>query len=82
MGSVARQTTVRGISQARILEWVAISFSSKYSWPRDWTHVSCIAVEFLIIEPPGKPVQWHKETESDICKILFLVSTIQIIQQP
>ena len=74
--------SVRGISQARILEWVAISFSSEYSWPRDWTHVSCIIVEFLIIEPPGKPVQWHKEMESDICKILFLVPTIQIFQQP
>ena len=30
-----------GISQARILEWVAISFSRGSSWPRDWTHVSC-----------------------------------------
>ena len=31
----------RGISQARILEWVAISFSRASSWPRDRTHVSC-----------------------------------------
>ena len=31
-----------GISQARILEWVAISFSRGSSWPRDQTHVSCI----------------------------------------
>ena len=28
------------------------------------------AVEFFIIEPPGKPVQNHKEMKSDICKIL------------
>ena len=34
---------VHGISQARILEWVAISFSRRSSPPRDWTWVSCIA---------------------------------------
>ena len=36
---------VRGIIQARILEWVAISFSKRSSWPRDQTHItftSCI----------------------------------------
>ena len=36
-------STVHGISQARILEWVAISFSRKSSQPRDPTHISCIA---------------------------------------
>ena len=33
---------VNGISQARILEWVAISFSRGSSQSRDRTHVSCI----------------------------------------
>ena len=33
-------SSVPGISQARVLEWVAISFSRGSSWPRDWTHVS------------------------------------------
>ena len=28
---------------ARIVEWVAISFSRRSSWPRDWTQVSHIA---------------------------------------
>ena len=32
-----------GIFQARVLEWVPISFSRGSSWPRDWTQVSCIA---------------------------------------
>ena len=36
-----------GISQARILEWVAISFSRGSSWPRNWTQVSSIAGGFL-----------------------------------
>ena len=36
-----------GISQARILEWIAISSSRGYSWPRDWTPVSCICRQIL-----------------------------------
>ena len=36
-----------GISQARILEWVAISFCIGSSQPRDWTRVSCIAGGFF-----------------------------------
>ena len=35
-------SSVSGISQARILEWVAISFSMRPSQPRDQTQVSCI----------------------------------------
>ena len=34
--------SVHGIFQARVLEWVAISFSRGSSWPRNWTQVSCI----------------------------------------
>ena len=33
--------SVDGILQARILEWVAISFSGGSSWPSDWTCISC-----------------------------------------
>ena len=36
-------SSIHGILQARILEWVAISFSSGPSQPRDQTQVSCIA---------------------------------------
>ena len=32
-------SSVHGILQARILEWVAIPFSRSSSWPRDWTWV-------------------------------------------
>ena len=34
-------SSVHGIFQAIILEWVAISSSRRYSWLRDQTHVSC-----------------------------------------
>ena len=40
-------SSVHGIFQARILEWVAISFSRGSSQPRDWTWVSCIAGRLL-----------------------------------
>ena len=40
---------VHGIYQARILEWVAISFSRGSSQPRDQTRVSCIASQFFTI---------------------------------
>ena len=36
-------SSVHGILQARVLEWVAISFSRGSSQPRDQTRVSCIA---------------------------------------
>ena len=36
-------SSVHGILQARILEWVAMPFSRGSSWPRDWTHVSCLS---------------------------------------
>ena len=43
-------SSVHGILQARILEWVAISFSRGSSWSRNWTwisYVSCIGRQIL-----------------------------------
>ena len=40
---------VRGILQARILEWVAFPFSRGSPQPRDWTQVSHIAGGFFAI---------------------------------
>ena len=37
------RSSIHGILQARVLEWVAISFSRGSSRPRDWTWVSRIA---------------------------------------
>ena len=45
---------VHGISQARILEWVAISFSRGSSRPRDQTQVSCLTGEFFTTALSGK----------------------------
>ena len=50
-------STAHGIFQARILEWVAISFSRGSSWPKDQVHVSCIAGRFLtVLATPKVPV--------------------------
>ena len=52
-------SSLHRIFSARILEWVAISFSRGPSWPRDQTHVSyvsCIDRQvLLLLVPPGKP---------------------------
>jgi len=40
-------STVHGILQARILEWVAMLFFRGSSQPRDQTQVSCIAGGFF-----------------------------------
>ena len=50
-------SSVRGISQARILEWTAISFSRASSRTRNWTQVSCIICGFLTTESPEKPIE-------------------------
>ena len=42
-------SSVHGILQARILKWVAISFSRISSQPRDWTWVSCMAGRLLTV---------------------------------
>ena len=47
-------SSAHGISQARILEWVAMSFSRGSSHPRDQTNISCIAGRLFITGPPGK----------------------------
>ena len=40
-----------GISQARVLKWVAVSFSRASFWPRDQTCISALAGRFFTTEP-------------------------------
>ena len=53
--------SVYGIFQARILERVAIPFSSGSSRSRDWTHISCqcLAGRFFTTEPPVDGNKWQ-----------------------
>ena len=48
-------SSVRGIFQAGILEWVAISFSRGSSWPRDWNLIFCISCT-------GRWILYHRTT--------------------
>ena len=42
-------SSVHGILQARMLEWVAFLFSKRSFWSRDWTHVSHTVGRFFTI---------------------------------
>ena len=46
---------IHGISQVRILEGVAVSFSRGSSQYRNCTHISCLAGSFFITKPSGEP---------------------------
>ena len=48
-------SSIHGILQARILEWVAIPFSKGPSRPRDGTQASWLQADSLPSEPPEKP---------------------------
>ena len=55
MGCSPPGSSVRGILQERILEWVAMPFSRGPSLPRDRAHGPCVSGSSLTTEPPGKP---------------------------
>ena len=57
-------SSAHGILQARILAWVAISFSRGSTQPMNRTWVSCIAGRFFTTLPPGKPFIRHS-----ICQV-------------
>ena len=57
------ESSVRGISQARILECVAISFSRASSWPTDRIPVSCIAGRFFTNWATGEAPQMSSGNE-------------------
>ena len=45
-------SSAHGISQTRLLEWVAISSSRWSSWPKDRTYISCVSCT-------GRQVVYH-----------------------
>ena len=80
-------SSVDGILQARILEWVAILFSRGSSQSRDWTWVSRIAGRFFIVWttreatylssfispcPPSFQPKWHLPGNRSKMELLVL----------
>ena len=63
-------SSVLGILQVRILEWIAISFSRRLSQPRERTCVSCsscTAGSFFTIELPGSLTHTHTHIHTHVC---------------
>ena len=56
-------SSVHGVLQARVLEWVAMPSSRRSFRPWDRTHISCLLhwrAGSLTLVPPGKPLwAWH-----------------------
>ena len=48
-------SSVHGIHQARILEWVAIPFPRGFSQPKDQTYISCVSYI-------GRQILYHRVT--------------------
>ena len=69
---------VHGISQARILDWVAISFSRGSSQPNDRTQVSCIAGSLLHCRQILYLLS-HQEAHSLYNSLLLLIPHSQCI---
>ena len=61
-------SSVHGISQARILEWIAISFSRGSSQPRDQTLISCISKRILYHWAAIRLTHTHTHTHTHIHK--------------
>ena len=67
-------SSVHGILQARILEWVAISSSRGSFQPRDQTcisHASCIADRFFTTEPWGTTSKKSHKTGLEMILIAY-----------
>ena len=75
-------SSVHGIFQAKILKGVAISSSSRSSWPKVWTHISYIAGRFFTTEPPGKSTEKRGLLERDPSHVHSLISWFIMIIKP
>ena len=59
----------------RILEWVAYPFSRGFSWPQNWTRVSCIRGGFFTIWAIREALIYETETEGCTSMILKVYTT-------
>ena len=60
-------SSLRGISQLRMLEWVVNSFSRGFLWPRDQTHVPC----------NGRQVLYQWVTREEFCTFIINLNARQ-----
>ena len=69
-------SSVHGILQARILEWVAISFSRRPSWSRDQTHISCIWGSFFTTLATREVLNFCVLSLLGNCKVMIFIILI------
>ena len=62
-------SSIYGILQARVLEWVAMPFSRGSSQPRDQTHVSCI----------GRWILYHRATREAPLPLLIFNTAARVL---
>ena len=62
-------SSVHRILRARILDWVDMPSSKKYSWPRNWNHISC---RVFTTEPLRKHLYIH------IYAYIYISSVVQL----
>ena len=64
-------SSVHGIFQAKIMEWVAVSYSRESARPRDWIHVSCL----------GRWILYHCSTWAALVYLTSKSLCFPVIQQ-
>ena len=85
-------SSVHGIIQATILEWVVISFSRGSFWPRDQTQVSCTTGGFFtiwatreaVLENSSLTKSWwfHADSKGTQPYIYMYMKAVSIVQDP
>ena len=78
-------SSVHGILQAKILEWVAIPFSKRSFRPRDWTWVSCIAGRFFTVWASREAllIQFPQQhSEKVFVAVVWLLSCVWLFCDP
>ena len=75
MGYSLPGSSVPGILQARILEWVAIPFSRGSSQPRNRIRVSCMAGRFFTIWATREELSLSLRTDEPICRAVIETQT-------
>ena len=80
MDSSQPGSSVHGILQARVLEWIAVPFSRGSSQPRNRNWVSCIAGRFFTNWGTGEARNTHgsmiKNLSQDCCSVISLIRLI------
>ena len=75
-------SSVRGILQARILEWVAISFFRGSSQPRNQTHVSCIScIGRSHLGKPNKHIYYIIRTSLEVYIFWYSQNVLHIYKE-